>query len=312
MRKLMIIAPALLITPMLIGCKNKNAYSFVFNSDYCTLDNKSEYPKDPTEEVTLTMKLKEEYNYCAVPDDVIVIIGREEASKGEQYEFTPSEDKKEATIKLAVTDDIIITAKFSDSDNAFRINPSKYDEAIDLNGSDTKYVQRAYVHLIISINIVTGNYIEEYSSPTVYNRYDRQIYSHSEQTPPSEYYIEKNGNNYYEYKRESSSAPWEKKDAQESYFLKPTDLSFRRLIVDLGGVTYDVIKDHYDPMRQAYYFPVTVTSLGKDYTYDVIMSFYNNQLTFFSYYFINEYSQTELGTISYTYGEITPKLPKVS
>lgn len=308
MKKLSIIMPAFLLVPLLLGC-HKNEYSFVFNSDYCTLDNESYYPKDEPKTVNLTMSLKEDYKYCALPDDIVVLIGDKQGKKDDDYQYNVEGDK--AKISLTVNANITITARFSDSDNAFRIDPKKYDEAIDLNGSDTKYVQRSYTHMIIS-GIVVGSYIEEYASPTVYNRYDRQIYSSSDPTPPNEYYIEKSGNEYYEYKRESSKAPWEKKPAQESWFYKPSDLSFRRLIVDLGGITYDVIKDKYDSTRQAYYFTVPIVSKEKTYNYDVIMSFYNNQLTFFSYYYFNsDYNQTELGTITYTYSPITPKLPEV-
>lgn len=304
MRKLMIIAPVLLITPMLVGCNNKNAYSFVFNSDYCTLDNKSEYSKNEPETVTLTMKLKDEYKYCAVPDDVIVMFGREEATKGGQYEFTPSEDKKEATIKLTVTDNIIITAKFSDSDNAFRIDPNKFDEAIDL--TNEKYVQRAHMYMIESFihNII---YQEDYASPTVYNSYQRRLESGSKYEP-SETYVEKKGDKYYRYNRKTASSPWQKEDAKETEFIDASNLSIRYLF-DLGDITYEKIKNCYNEGIQSYEFTTTSTKGGD---YDVALSFYNNKITFLSYYRGDATSYDDFGMLSFTYREITPTLPKVN
>lgn len=310
MNKIKIIMPAILVAPILFGCnQNKSTYSFTFHSDYCNLDNKSEYSKKETEPITLNMTLKEEYGYCAMPDDIIVLIGKEEGVKGQHYEYTPiieagEKYAKSATLTLVVSANISVTAKFSDSDNAFRINPNKFDEAVNL--TNEKYVQRAYMYMIESFihNII---YQEDYTSPSVYNSYQRRLES-SSKYEPSEKYVEKKGDKYYSYNRKTASSPWQKEDAKETEFINASDLSIKHLI-ELGDITYEKIKDCYVEDTQSYEFTTTSTKGGD---YEVILSFYNNKVTFLSYYRGDATSYDDFGMISFTYREITPTLPKVN
>lgn len=314
MHKTKIILPMILVTPLLFGCQNKNTYSFTFHSDYCTLNNKSEYSKKETEPITLNMTLKEGYEYCVMPNDVVILFGKTEGIKGENYTYTlndPNErgEAKSATITLMVTDNINITAKFSDSDNNFRIDPNKFDGAVTFTASDIKYVQRSTTYIITGGQFFSMTYIVDYLSPTIYNTYSRRVEA-GHLYEASEYYVEKNNDKYYKYNQESTSSPWTKKETEENEFKRPSDLSVKYLL-DSGGITYEFIEDKYEPTLQSYIFDAT----NKDgETFETIMSFYNNQLAFLSYWGPNNKPQSTLYTtsITFTYSPITPKLPKVN
>ena len=119
-------------------------------------------------------------------------------------------------------------------------------------------------------------------SPNIYYEFDR--FSYDKPGTPDQKYVEKTQDDkYYIYTPVEGEEEWKQKDCGEDDFRTPQkEGEFVKGILQLGSVNYNLIKDKYDKERQAYYFK-THNESGVDY--DTVMSFYNNQLTFFSYYF---------------------------
>ena len=267
------------------------------------------YKGDETNPITLNISLDDSHkSWCEMPDDLLILFGENEGEKDTDYTYSVKDDKKSATLSLCVKDNITVCARFTDSDNAFRINPSKWEEAVNMTAPDIKYVQRVYqLGLLSGISLI--RYREDYLSPNVSYHLSREVQNIGDHSLPPvyEYYVQKDGDNYKRYSRDDINDEWKITDASSSEFITPYDLRISTYL-DMGSVTYETIKDSFDKERQAYFFNVVNTS---GYPYSAILSFFNNKLTFFSYeYFDSTSSRTEFGFASYTYGTITPTLPE--
>lgn len=179
----------------------------------------------------------------------------------------------------------------------------KFNEAISFSDKNIKYVQTRRLLGLLYGSIYSIHYWEFLISPTVNAEYYRKV--EMQQYDPDLKYYSHEGSKYYMYKKENEV--WKKEDSRMEDFKLPSSFSIKH-ILDLGNVTYDSIKNHYDKERQAYY----IDTEASGYPYSVSLAFYNNRLTCFSYEYYNEdSSRTEFGTDSYTYGSITPELPSV-
>lgn len=188
----------------------------------------------------------------------------------------------------------------------FQINKDNFLNAVSFTAKDIKYVQQYRTHSIFSTAIITLSYKEDFISPSCTEQFEHDSQATPQVTPKDVYYS-KEGNDFKKYIKEGTSG-WLKTDADDDdkKYLKPTYLSIKSTLEDGFHVGYDDIKNKYDKERRGYYFQ---SVLGTN-LYDVVLSFYNNRLTRFSFSCYKEYV-TYFTVCVYEYGTITPVPPDV-
>ncbi len=285
---------------LLFGCSacslnSKPSCTFIFKSDYCDLNNIGNYSKGS--EVNLTLNVKENYNdYYVVPDDIYVLIGDKECVNGSDYTYVTDETQNKATLTLTVTDNVVITALYKNSNNVFRVGANEFNDAINLE--DEEYVQFDYFYSVYTENILQLNEVIMYLSPTINMSETLRHYNHDGIYEEIEYYKNLDGNI-----RIFKDNEWQ--DGETSDFKRPQDLSIVTLLTILDNITYETkLKGNFDETINAYCFTV-----NKNYEYQVTMSFREKKLVQFSYYYDMGENRGVYCSYSYTYNKITPELP---
>lgn len=180
----------------------------------------------------------------------------------------------------------------------------EFNAAIGMTVPGTDYLQFTYQSSTVYSYIFNFTYAELNVSPTVFQMFGRSTQS----TKPDEGYVKKNATDYTKYSKDEKG-DW-KKDTGDyaSEFKVPSDFSMQSTM-QLGNVTYKLIKNKYDKQRLGYFF--NTTNQG-GFPYTCSLSFYEKRLTSMSYSFYDDetgYCESYFAT--FMYGEITPELPDV-
>ena len=272
-------------------------YSFVFQSDYCSLNNETTYNNGQS--VSLTLSLASKFEGCYVlPEDITVLIGDKLGEKGVDYTY----DSSTGTLEMQVSANIVVSAMCKDSDNFYRVTEEGFGKAVKFENID--YVQREHVYIIYSSGIYLENIVTDYISPTVNHTIAKSMQTaiSSPSYSTSETYQAIKGDKAYEY---YSGDDFEEREIPKSDFRTSSYLNIEYLL-NLGSVTYETIEDKFDEKLLSYVFQVT----NKDgYKYNVIMSFERNMLKYLEYEYVDNQYVNEIGYTTYTFLKITPELP---
>lgn len=209
---------------------------------------------------------------------------------------------------MLLTAPLTSCANIRTNKDPFMISEDKFNEAVTFSGKGIKYVQKAQLMGVIGASVVASlTYNEDFISPTVYSHFNRRVDSTSSNPIYLDRcYVEHAGDNYWKYTQDSNK--WVKNQCDEDDFKTPSCFGVEvSSILEYKKITYDSLRNSYDKDRQAYYFSTDKETRP----YAIALAFYNDRLTYFSYEYFEESGTTQFGTMSYTYGLITPELPEV-
>lgn len=308
-----------LLSLMALGCSQskpdpsptKSENTFVFKSDYCTLNNEDSYQSNT--KVDLTLNISDEYKDAyVVPNDVEVLLGSKTGKLNKDYQYTISEDNKSATLSLTISDNVVVRVMYSDSDNVHRVTEEQFNEAIAMK--NIPYIQheyefyRYYYSGATKINLNRIDYI----SPHVNYQFVSNIIDSSGikqvETEPKFYSKDEDGHKW-DYSYDKSGKTWSKDDSQQEAipFYVSADVSPKNDKTIIDYLTYDRLKGNYNPETTLYSYIATEQKTGQKYT--VTLSFDNKRLMSLSYEtFANE---GYLCYVTYSYLPIVPELPEV-
>ncbi|MCQ2794186.1 MAG: InlB B-repeat-containing protein [Bacilli bacterium] len=285
--------------------------TFVFKSDYCTLDNEESYKSGTP--VNLNLSIAEEYKDAyLLPEDIEVLLGSKTGKKDEDYQYNVNADKKTASLSMVVNADIVVHVMYNDSDNIHIVTEEQFDKAMAME--DIPYIQHEYeyYHYYYSssepeINLNRVDYI----SPTVnYVFISNIIQSEGIQQVQSEpkFYSKDSEEHKWQYNYDKKTKTWSKDDSEQEKipFDVSADVSPMQDPTIKQYLTYDHLKGHYNSETSLYSYDVTAS--GAEYI--VTLSFDKNRLMSLSYE-TTDPNNGYLCYISYSYFAITPDLPPV-
>lgn len=277
-------------------------FTFVFNSDYCSLDNNDSYTKGI--DVNLTLSINDEQKeYYVVPNDVNVLFGKSLGVKGVDYTYLVNKQTNTATLSLKVTNNVVVTALYKDSENIYKVGPNQLTEAKDF--SNASYVQSHYVNSKISSSISVINEFFIDLSPTVNYQYGCTAISGAHDYINYEMLFYENCGDYLnKYKFDINDFSWNKtREDDTSYFMRGNDLA-SRVLYRLDLITYDLIKDGYDENSKSYKFALSDGTKN----YEVSLSFNENKIVSATYTCMQS-NNIETKETYLNYKEYTPELP---
>ncbi|MCQ2795159.1 MAG: hypothetical protein MJ214_03010 [Bacilli bacterium] len=298
----------LLSIPFLFNCGSGNR-TFVFKSDYCTLDNNDSYQNNT--KVDLTLKIVDEYKDAYVmPDDIEVLLGNKTGILNEDYQYTIGSDKISATLSLTISDNVVVRVMYSDSDNVHRVTEEQFNKAMAME--NIPYIQheyefyRYYYRGATTINLNRIDYI----SPNVNYQFVSNIIDsggiEQVETEPK-YYSKDNEGKKCQYNYDKNTKTWSKYETEQEQipFYVSNDVSPRKDETISSYLTYDKLKDNYNYETSLYSYEAIEQRTSQKYT--ITLSFDKNRLMSLSYETFAD--EGYLCYVTYSYLPIVPELP---
>lgn len=239
-----------------------------------------------------------------MPNDISVLIGKSLGVNGVDYTYVVDKETNKATLSLKVTNNVVVTALYKDSENIYRVGPNQFANAKDF--SNFGFVQASYVESTITPYLSKMNEIVVHLSPTINYQYGSMaITGGSDHIYYEMFYYEHCGDYLNKYTYDINSLSWvQTRQDDINYFIYPSSIS-NRVLYRLDSITYDLIKDCYDEESKSYKF-----KLNDELTiYDVTMSFNQNRIVAATYKSVQS-NTIETKETYLSYEEYTPELPK--
>lgn len=231
--------------------KEKVTFNFTFKSDYCDLTNNPVYEEGT--QVTLFLTLKDEFKgILTLPSDVEVFSDGVLLVKDVDYTYEIKNDI--GNLKLKVKGNTVVQVYRNNDESVFKVTEDEYNYAT--NAANFDYLQYDLFYMrYYSTALIMMNVQAEYS-PNVAYRGGASLTTTSYMGDLYYYYsyIEKVDDAYTEYRYDDVDEGWKVNASTEEDFndQKEVVLTMFPLINDSFTLTYDLIKDHYNPLSNAY------------------------------------------------------------